>query len=60
MKKQVLNLFLAGYGEQSIKEIMFGLYGIFHDFYGHKLTAEQRSIKERILKTVWKQFKPNN
>ena len=52
MKKQVLNLYQAGYCEQHIKEIMFGMYGIFHAFYGHKLTPDQKKIRERILKTI--------
>lgn len=56
MKKMIMNLYNTGFDEHTIKQILFSNYGIYHCFYGSKLTPAQNRTKNRIIKLINEQF----
>lgn len=56
MKKEILKWIDAGKYEQAIREYFYGKLGVYHCFYGHKLTKSEYNKKryfDKLLQTCF-------
>lgn len=56
MKQEILKFIDLGYYEQFIKEYFYGKLGVYHSFYGHKLTKKEYSKKRYFDKLLQECF----